>query len=456
MSPRDDEVVAAPLRLNAFCLLVAPTLLAGTLGGCGDDSGLMVPDDSTGGVSDTESPTTAVPTTTGVSATTNVSTTTNDSATTVVDTTVDDSSSSDDSSEAVCGNGTIETGENCDDGNASDGDGCSAACLIDEGWYCDGAVPSVCTTICGDSIIGAPAESCEDGNDVNTDDCTNECQVAVCGDGILWDGVEVCDDGGTDAGDGCDATCAIEAGFACPDSLGACFPAIFLADGSGATSGSLYAVSLDGTTSSVLGAIGVGVTGMAFDPEGVLYAVTATAGASASQLGTIDTQTGAFTVVGSLLEADGTAHNQMPDITFLGDQLVGWTESADDIVLIDSATGTVTPVATERSSFGTGLAYDSAADQLYVAPAGSGGILYLVDEFGVVAEGPVLGGVGGVVKGMAYADGVMYGMDTDNGAGASGDVVTINTGTGSMTSLATLPSPSIDALAVYDSNNGAP
>jgi cysteine-rich repeat protein len=28
----------------------------------------------------------------------------------------------------VCGNGTLETGEQCDDGNAIDGDGCSAAC----------------------------------------------------------------------------------------------------------------------------------------------------------------------------------------------------------------------------------------------------------------------------------------------------------------------------------------
>ena len=37
-------------------------------------------------------------------------------------------------------------------------------------------------------------EECDDGNDVNTDDCTNSCKTPVCGDGIIWDGHEGCDD----------------------------------------------------------------------------------------------------------------------------------------------------------------------------------------------------------------------------------------------------------------------
>ncbi len=32
---------------------------------------------------------------------------------------------------AVCGNGSVESGEECDDGNTSDGDGCSADCLVE-------------------------------------------------------------------------------------------------------------------------------------------------------------------------------------------------------------------------------------------------------------------------------------------------------------------------------------
>ena len=65
--------------------------------------------------------------------------------------------------QAVCGNGTVETGEECDDGN-------------------------------GD----------------NTDGCTAYCKVAQCGDGYIHDGVEQCDDGNTVDGDGCSATCRVE------------------------------------------------------------------------------------------------------------------------------------------------------------------------------------------------------------------------------------------------------
>jgi cysteine-rich repeat protein len=33
--------------------------------------------------------------------------------------------------DAACGNGVVETGEECDDGNTDDGDGCSAACITE-------------------------------------------------------------------------------------------------------------------------------------------------------------------------------------------------------------------------------------------------------------------------------------------------------------------------------------
>jgi len=42
-----------------------------------------------------------------------------------------------------CGNGIIEGGEICDDGNISSGDGCNLACRIEFGFTCSGA-PSVC------------------------------------------------------------------------------------------------------------------------------------------------------------------------------------------------------------------------------------------------------------------------------------------------------------------------
>ena len=64
----------------------------------------------------------------------------------------------------VCGNGTLEAGEQCDDGNTVPNDGCSATCTLE------------------------------------------------CGDGLL-EGSEQCDDGNTVPGDGCDATCQFEPNF---------------------------------------------------------------------------------------------------------------------------------------------------------------------------------------------------------------------------------------------------
>jgi cysteine-rich repeat protein len=63
---------------------------------------------------------------------------------------------------------------------------------------------------CGDGIVD-PGEACDDGNGVDTDECTSSCTVAACGDGIrAFDGTEQCDDGNLVAGDGCDALCQRE------------------------------------------------------------------------------------------------------------------------------------------------------------------------------------------------------------------------------------------------------
>jgi cysteine-rich repeat protein/predicted outer membrane repeat protein len=64
-------------------------------------------------------------------------------------------------------------------------------------------------SVCGDDSIGAD-EECDDGNTVDTDDCTNECKFNVCGDGSVLEGFEECDDGNTADGDGCDSTCFVE------------------------------------------------------------------------------------------------------------------------------------------------------------------------------------------------------------------------------------------------------
>lgn len=76
----------------------------------------------------------------------------------------------------ICGNGVIEEGEECDDGNQQGGDGCSQSCKV-------------------------------------------ESNGQVCGDGIRipndWGSLEDCDDGNLLNGDGCSANCTVEIGWTC-------------------------------------------------------------------------------------------------------------------------------------------------------------------------------------------------------------------------------------------------
>jgi cysteine-rich repeat protein len=97
----------------------------------------------------------------------------------------------------VCGNAVVDAGEQCDDGNKTAGDGCSATCQIE-------------VAVCGNGILQT-GEACDDGNKTAGDGCSATCQieVAVCGNGIREFG-EACDDGNKTAGDGCSATCQIE------------------------------------------------------------------------------------------------------------------------------------------------------------------------------------------------------------------------------------------------------
>src|SRR5262249_5430343 len=98
----------------------------------------------------------------------------------------------------VCGNGAVESGEDCDDGNTTSGDGCSATCRIESvsrfpGFSRPWHVPAPCITAWADGFVVAP----------------------VCGDCVIDPG-EQCDDGNTTSGAGCSATCQIEVPPAVP------------------------------------------------------------------------------------------------------------------------------------------------------------------------------------------------------------------------------------------------
>jgi len=93
-----------------------------------------------------------------------------------------------------CGDGVVDTGEVCDDGNVSSGDGCSANCGSHE--------------TCGNDVIDLAAnEQCDDGNNTNGDGCQSNCKIARCGDGFVDTNLfEQCDAGAANA-DVTDAAC---------------------------------------------------------------------------------------------------------------------------------------------------------------------------------------------------------------------------------------------------------
>ena len=68
-------------------------------------------------------------------------------------------------------------------------------------------------SLCGNGDVDIATEDCDDGNAVGGDGCSATCHNE-CGNGSV-DGDERCDDGNTVPGDGCDLRCLVEPGFTC-------------------------------------------------------------------------------------------------------------------------------------------------------------------------------------------------------------------------------------------------
>jgi cysteine-rich repeat protein len=87
----------------------------------------------------------------------------------------------------------MEEGEECDDGNTTDGDGCDSDCVIET---------------CGNGKVQA-GEQCDDGPS-GSDTCTSSCTTISCGDGKK-EGAEECDLGADNGVEdsGCSSDCKI-------------------------------------------------------------------------------------------------------------------------------------------------------------------------------------------------------------------------------------------------------
>ncbi len=197
------------MMLLARSILLAT--VAGAVGGCtstnpafGDGSG----DDGSGGESSSAATSLDGTASLGTSQSTTVSTT------------------EDPTAGERCGDGDLDPGEFCDDGeNNGDTERCQPDCtknecgdgftspqqLCDDGPKgSDDCTPMCTLRSCGDGIPQGE-EACDDKNEISTDDCVN-CQQAGCGDTQVWAGVEECDDGNDNDEDACvacqDAQCS--------------------------------------------------------------------------------------------------------------------------------------------------------------------------------------------------------------------------------------------------------
>ncbi|QYM78008.1 DUF4394 domain-containing protein [Horticoccus luteus] len=132
---------------------------------------------------------------------------------------------------------------------------------------------------------------------------------------------------------------------------------------SGASKGASILYQIDPNNGSILSTIGdtglSHITAMSFNPlDGKLYAASSGSGAS---LYTLNTSTGAATLVGALGDSD-----DIPDMTFRSDgTLFAWSENNDTLKTINLATGAATDLAFGTDTYQTGLEF------------GPTGVLYL-------------------------------------------------------------------------------
>ncbi len=135
-----------------------------------------------------------------------------------------------------CGDGIVNGGDQCDDGNSDNRDDCVLGCRVPtcgDGYvHSEGTAPfeqceppnsTTCDAncqklpYCGDGIVQADlGEQCDDGNTRNDDACVLGCKMATCSDGYVRRGVEECEPPNSAT---CDANCLSIKSAECGDGV---------------------------------------------------------------------------------------------------------------------------------------------------------------------------------------------------------------------------------------------
>jgi hypothetical protein len=216
--------------------------------------------------------------------------------------------------------------------------------------------------------------------------------------------------------------------------------------------GNLYSVNLATSTSTLVGAIRlpggrpIGVTGLAAHPKsGVLYGITSEQSPNNPRsLVTIDPASGIATLVGEL----GTAGS---DISFdLKGTLFMWLPATSQLGIVDPSSAAVSPLGRPGPPGSpAGIAIDPQG-MVFVTAKGAGGTLDNVDlTTGALQIGPALTGApfSTQINSMSFSpSGLLLAVNSNGGSPAETRLVTINTATGVVTTIGSLPDDT-DALA---------
>jgi DNA-binding beta-propeller fold protein YncE len=221
---------------------------------------------------------------------------------------------------------------------------------------------------------------------------------------------------------------------------------LYSAVGAGAATSQLYQVNPATAAVTPLMNIGFGVTGLAQHPTtGILYGVTVN---SPRNLIAINVAALTVSVVGPL------GVQAVADISFRSDgTLFGWIEpSVDSLCTINLTTGAATLVASSGlGTFGSGLAFNPSGTLFFAGSGNSGPLRTISPTTGqVLTTGPTLTGSpdpGNSIAALAFnpVTGVLWAVDGLDDSGLA-FLVTINTSTGAITNIGSLPNGT-DALA---------